>query len=360
MSLPSLPDTLKNIESTISLEALEEIRLMWLGKKGLFTEEMKNLSTLSVEEKKERGAWLNKQKTELEQALIQRKKQLEEVALEMSLSQEWQDITLPSRGQKEGRIHPLTQLQEEILSYLLKQGFSLEEGPEIEDEEKNFSALNIPSHHPARQMQDTFYLESQEGQDANTPNLLRTHTSNVQIWTMRQKKPPYRFLSMGRVYRSDYDMTHTPMFHQLEVVVIDQCVTMAHLKGFLINFLRHIFVAPHLELRFRPSYFPFTEPSVEIDCNYTRKEDGSLILGEGDQWMELLGAGMIHPNVLKNCEVDPATWQGFAIGMGLERVAMLKYGIGDLRTFFQSDVRWLHHYGFPSLSTPSLFREAVL
>ncbi len=218
-------------------------------------------------------------------------------------------------------------------------------------------------------MQDTFYLEMKEDGNAsilnkgfleNVPSLLRTHTSNLQIRTMRRDQPPYRFLSMGRVYRSDYDMTHTPMFHQLEVVVVEKNITMGHLKGFLIDFLRHLFNAPHLDVRFRPSYFPFTEPSVEIDCNYTRNPDGSLTLGEGDQWLELLGAGMIHPTVLKNCNVNPSEWQGFAIGMGLERIAMLKYGIGDLRTFFESDVRWLKHYGFNSLSSPSIFGRSVL
>ena len=369
MSLPSLDEALKNIESSPSLEALEEIRLAWLGKKGLLTEEMKKLGALSPEERKERGAFLNTQKVKIEQALASRKSHLESIALESSLSQEWQDITLPYRPQQIGKIHPITQLMEEIITYFYYDGFTLEEGPEIEDEEKNFSALNIPSHHPARQMQDTFYLEMKEDGNAsilnkgfleNVPSLLRTHTSNLQIRTMRRDQPPYRFLSMGRVYRSDYDMTHTPMFHQLEVVVVEKNITMGHLKGFLIDFLRHLFNAPHLDVRFRPSYFPFTEPSVEIDCNYTRNPDGSLTLGEGDQWLELLGAGMIHPTVLKNCDVNPSEWHGFAIGMGLERIAMLKYGIGDLRTFFESDVRWLKHYGFNSLSSPSIFGRSVL
>lgn len=349
--------TLQTIQATQTIEELEAIRVAILGKRGTLTEEMKNLGTLTGEERRNRGIVLNTLKQQIESALEIRKHYLEAQDLEAQIHNEWQDITLPIRLSSEGKVHPITQVKEEVLAFFTRFGFSLEEGPEVESIDNNFTALNIPKHHPARQMHDTFYLNSRKDQNSE-PYLLRTHTSNVQIRTLRQGTGPFRFLAIGRVYRSDYDMTHTPMFHQIDAVALEKGLHMGHLKGILTDFLQTFFGIKNLSIRFRPSFFPFTEPSAEVDIGYTLK-DGKLILGGEDNWLEILGCGMIHPTVLHNCNIDPSQIEGFAFGMGLERIAMLKYGIPDLRSFFESDLRWLKHYGFSCFSSPSLFGSVV-
>lgn len=345
-----LDQTLQTILSTRTPEDLEMLRVSLLGKRGVLTEEMKSLSSLVGEERREKGMILNTLKHQIENSLSDQKNLLEEQHLETQIEKEWEDITLPIRPSVIGKVHPITQVTEEVLAFFTRFGFSLEEGPEIETIEHNFTALNIPEHHPARQMHDTFYFKNRNSE----PNLLRTHTSNVQIRTMRNGKGPFRFLSIGRVYRSDYDMTHTPMFHQVEALALEKGLHMGHLKGILTDFLRTFFGIKDLSLRFRPSFFPFTEPSAEVDIGYTIK-DGKLILGGSERWLEILGCGMVHPAVIRNSHLDPSHFDGFAFGMGLERIAMLKYGIPDLRSFFESDIRWLNHYGFSCLSSPSLF-----
>lgn len=311
--------------------------MAWLGKKGRITEELKTLGALDPEARKAKGAELNEIKTKITEALDGKKTVLARAELNIRLASETIDVTLPPTPTLVGKIHPVTQVTEEIRSIFAELGFSVAEGPDIEDAEHNFDALNIPESHPARQMHDTFYLKNNM--------LLRTHTSPVQIRTMRTGKPPFRFIAPGSTYRCDSDLTHTPMFHQVEGFVIDKGIHMGHLKGCIIEFLKTFFELDDVPVRFRPSFFPFTEPSAEVDIGCKRSRD-ELKIGEGDDWLEVLGCGMIHPNVLKNCGIDPNEWQGFAFGMGIERLAMLKYGIPDLRTFFESDVRWLQHYGF--------------
>ena len=349
-----LDQILHNIKETQSSENLEAIRISILGKRGLLTEEMKSLSALVGEERREKGIVLNTLKEQIEKSLEVQKHLLDAQSLEAQVAKEWQDITLTPRPSPSGKVHPITQVKEEVLAFFTRFGFSLEEGPEIETIEHNFTALNIPEHHPARQMHDTFYLNFEKDTPSKEPYLLRTHTSNIQIRAMRQGEGPFRFLSIGRVFRSDYDMTHTPMFHQIEAVALEKSLHMGHLKGILTDFLRTFFGIKDLSLRFRPSFFPFTEPSAEVDIGYTIK-DGKLILGGSDKWLEILGCGMMHPAVIRNCNLDPSNIGGFAFGMGLERIAMLKYGIPDLRSFFESDMRWLNHYGFSCFSSPSLF-----
>lgn len=340
-----LEEALSSIASSDNSSALEACRVQWLGKNGKITEELKTLGKLEVEARKAKGAELNEIKQQIAAALEQKKQALESAELEQKLAKETLDVTLPARSQAKGSIHPVSQVIEEITTLFAAMGFSVMEGPDIEDEEHNFNALNIPESHPARQMHDTFYLKG--GQ------LLRTHTSPVQIRTMKGGTPPFRCIAPGSTYRCDSDQTHTPMFHQIEGFVIDKGINMGHLKGCLIQFLKAFFVLDDVPVRFRPSFFPFTEPSAEVDIGCKRSKD-SLKIGEGDDWLEVLGCGMVHPNVLKNCGLDPDEWQGFAFGMGVERLAMLKYGIPDLRTFFESDVRWLKHYGFDPLRIPSV------
>ncbi|MDH3703998.1 MAG: phenylalanine--tRNA ligase subunit alpha, partial [Alphaproteobacteria bacterium] len=273
-------------------------------------------------------------------------------SLEASLTGEMLDVTLPVRPERQGLLHPISQTVDEVIAILGEMGFTVAEGPDIEDDFHNFTALNIPPEHPARQMHDTFYLpEKPDG----SRMVLRTHTSPVQIRTMENTEPPIRVIAPGRTYRCDSDITHTPMFHQVEGLVIDKSVHFGHLKGCLMDFCSAYFEVPDLPLRFRPSFFPFTEPSAEVDIGCSR-DGGTLKIGAGDDWLEILGCGMVHPNVLNACGIDSAEYQGFAFGMGIERLAMLKYGIPDLRTFFESDLRWLRHYGFLSLETPSLLR----
>ncbi len=341
--------TASQIAAVSDSAALEELRVAALGKKGFLTEQMKQLGALSPDERKARGAALNVVKDKIAAAIDARKAVLAVAELNTRLERERVDVTLAARPQPEGRIHPITQTIEEIITIFAEMGFAVAEGPDIESDDLNFAKMNIPPDHPARQMQDTFYLPP----DGNETMILRTHTSPVQARTMLSQKPPIRVIAPGRTFRVDYDMTHTPMFHQVEGLVIDTATTMAHLKGCLTDFLRAYFGIPDLPMRFRPSYFPFVEPGAEVDIG-CKREGGTLKLGNFGDWLEIGGCGMVHPQVLRNCNIDPDIYQGFAFGMGIERMAMLKYGIPDLRTFFESDNRWLKHYGFVPLNVPHL------
>ncbi len=340
---------LAGIAACDSSNALEEQRVALLGKKGAITEALKTLGSADPDTRKTLGAALNLLKQELTDAIDAKKAHIAMLELNERLSSETVDVTLPARNMAKGSIHPVSQVIEEITAIFADMGFAVAEGPDIEDDHHNFNALNIPESHPARQMHDTFYLHG----NGDGKTLLRTHTSPVQIRTMQSGKPPFRFIAPGSTYRCDSDLTHTPMFHQVEGFVIDKGIHMGHLKGCLIEFLKAFFELSEVPVRFRPSFFPFTEPSAEVDigCSRSREE---LKIGAGNDWLEVLGCGMVHPNVLKNCGLDPDEWQGFAFGMGVERLAMLKYGIPDLRTFFDSDSRWLSHYGFDALNIPSL------
>ena len=344
---------LARISSASTLEALEQIRVAALGRSGEVTGLLKGLGNLPPEERKTRGAAVNRLKEQIEAALGGAKSRLERTALDARLKDERIDVTLPVKAETDGRIHPISQTIDELVAIFGEMGFAVAEGPHVEDDFYNFTALNIPPEHPARQEQDTFYLLGPEGRAVEERKVLRTHTSPVQIRTMQAQKPPIRIIVPGRTFRSDHDATHSPMFHQVEGLVIDRQVHMGHLKGCLIEFCRAFFDIDDLPVRFRPSYFPFTEPSAEVDIGCSR-EGGGLKIGAGADWLEILGSGMVHPKVLANCGLDPAEYQGFAFGMGIERIAMLKYGIPDLRTFFESDLRWLRHYGFLPLDLPSL------
>ena len=343
---------------------LDAIRVNALGKKGEITVRMKGLGALPPEERREVGARLNEIKDAIAAAIEARKAELAEAEIEARLAAERIDVTLPARPEPEGRLHPISQTMDEIVDIFGEMGFRVAEGPDIEDDFHNFTALNIPPNHPARQMHDTFYLvggasdAGASGDGGDGVKLLRTHTSPVQIRTMQAVKPPLRIIAPGRTYRCDSDMTHTPMFHQVEGLVVDETTHMGHLKGCLIEFCRAFFGVADLPVRFRPSFFPFTEPSAEVDIGCSRK-GGELRIGAGGDWLEILGCGMVHPKVLEMCGIDPARYQGFAFGMGIERIAMLKYGIPDLRTFFEADLRWLRHYGFMPLDVPSLVRGAA-
>tara|TARA_B100002019_G_scaffold28794_1_gene22647 strand:- start:558 stop:1502 length:945 start_codon:yes stop_codon:yes gene_type:complete len=303
---------------------------------------MKQLGSLEPDKRREAGQILNGLQKNIIESIDNKKSSLEETYLNEKLKNEALDITLPTRPENIGRIHPLSKTMDEVISIFAQMGFTVAEGPDIESDFYNFTALNIPQEHPARQEHDTFYFNEDENGERK---VLRTHTSPVQIRTMEKLKPPLRVIVPGRTYRSDHDATHSPMFHQCEGLVIGDNLNMSHLKGCLIDFCRIFFGVDDLPVRFRPSYFPFTEPSAEVDIGCSRKS-GELIIGEGDEWLEILGSGMVNPRVLQNCGLDPNEHQGFAFGMGLERVAMLKYGIPDLRPFFDSDLRWMKHYGF--------------
>jgi len=337
-------------ETAASAEALEAVRVEALGKKGEITGLMKTLGTLAPDERKNFGQQLNLVKDAVTTAIESRKATLGDAAIDARLQSERLDLTLPARPEALGKIHPISQTIDEIIAIFGEMGFGVREGPDIEDDFHNFEALNIPKDHPARQMQDTFYLPAKED---GSQMVLRTHTSPVQVRTMQNEPPPIRVICPGRTYRVDSDMTHSPMFHQVEGLVIDQATHMGHLKGCLQDFCRAFFGIDDLKLRFRPSYFPFTEPSAEVDigCDRSGRE---LKLGQGNDWLEILGCGMVHPKVLKNCGLDPEKYQGFAFGMGIERIAMLKYGIPDLRTFYDADLRWMRHYGFMPLDVPSV------
>ena len=343
-------DLLTQIAAAADLAALEAIRVAALGRKGRITELMKTLGSLDAAERKARGQAFNETKERIAAALDERKADLEAAAMDARLATETLDVTLPVRPEAVGRVHPVSQVIDEITAIFADMGFTVAEGPDIEDDFHNFAALNIPPEHPARQMHDTFYLPA--GADG-VQNVLRTHTSPVQIRHMQAHSPPYRIIAPGRVYRCDSDQTHTPMFHQIEGLVIDRDVHMGHLKGCLEDFVRAIFGIPDLPFRFRPSHFPFTEPSAEMDIGCSR-DGGELRIGDGGDWLEILGCGMVHPNVLEAAGVDATEWQGFAFGLGIDRIAMLKYGIPDLRGFFDADVRWLRHYGFAPLDIPTL------
>jgi len=343
-------EILISFEQAADVAALDQARISALGKKGSLTERMKGLGSLEPEARKAAGQELNRLKGELTEALDLRRAALEGGALYTRLGAEQVDVTLPVRPEAEGRIHPISQVLDEMAAIFGDMGFSIVEGPDIEDDFHNFTALNIPPEHPARQMHDTFYFP--EGEDGSRL-LLRTHTSPVQIRTMKAGAPPYRIIAPGRTYRCDYDITHTPMFHQIEGLVVDEHTHMGHLKGCLIDFAKTFFEVDELPVRFRPSYFPFTEPSAEMDIGCSR-DGGVLRIGEGADWMEILGCGMVNPRVLEMSGVDPTRYQGFAFGLGVERSAMLKYGIPDLRTFYDADARWLKHYGFAAGDVPSL------
>ena len=343
-------ELLAAVEGASNLDALEALRVSALGKKGRVTELMKSLGSMGPDERRAAGQAMNALRDAVQTALDARKAALEGSALDAKLAAERIDVTLPARPEADGRIHPISQTIDEVVAIFGEMGFSIAEGPDIENDFHNFTALNIPPEHPARQMHDTFYFpEKPDGSRL----LLRTHTSPVQVRTMEGTKPPIRIIVPGRTFRSDSDMTHTPMFHQVEGLVIDEHSHMGHLKGCLIEFCRTYFEVPDVPVRFRASHFPFTEPSAEMDIGCSRA-GGELKIGAGDDWLEILGCGMVHPRVLQNCGIDPAKYQGFAFGMGIERIAMLKYGIPDLRTFFDADLRWLRHYGFVPLETPSL------
>jgi phenylalanyl-tRNA synthetase alpha chain len=347
-------DLIAAIAAAGSLDAIEAVRVDALGKKGRLTELMKTLGALAPEERKERGAALNALKTEIAEQIEKRKGELGDAALDSRLAAETVDVTLPARPERIGRIHPVTQAIEEVIAILGDIGFTVAEGPDIEDDWYNFTALNIPPDHPARQEHDTFYLPGERDAPGGKARVvLRTHTSPVQIRTMMAQKPPLRIIVPGRTYRCDSDATHSPMFHQIEGLVIDETTHMGHLKGCLVEFCRAYFGVEDLPVRFRASYFPFTEPSAEVDIGCTR-EGGGFRIGRGDDWLEILGCGMVNPKVLENCGIDSARYQGFAFGLGVERIAMLKYGIPDLRTFYESDLRWLNHYGFAAFAQPSL------
>jgi phenylalanyl-tRNA synthetase alpha chain len=337
------------------LKSLDEARVTALGKKGKITGLMQTLGGMNPEERKTTGQALNALKEEIAALINRQESALRRQDMDQRLANETIDITLSPRPERKGHIHPISQTIEELTAIFADMGFTVAEGPDIEDDFHNFTALNFPPGHPAREMQDTFFLpEDKTEQGERAKKLLRTHTSPVQIRHMSANKPPIKIICFGRTYRSDYDMTHTPMFHQMECLYIDKNVTMGHLKGCLSDFVRAFFGVPDLPVRFRPSFFPFTEPSAEVDIGCSRK-DGQLKLGRAEEqdWLEILGSGMVHPNVLKNCGIDPNEYQGFAFGCGIERIAMLKYGIPDLRTFFESDVRWLSHYGFDPLNRPN-------
>ncbi|GAA6178142.1 phenylalanine--tRNA ligase subunit alpha [Sulfitobacter pacificus] len=343
---------LKLIADAADESALEDIRLAAVGKKGEVALKMRELGKMTPEERQTAGPALNALKDEINSALAAKKAALGDAALDERLRSEWLDVTLPVRAQRQGSIHPVSQVTEELTAIFAEMGFSVAEGPRIDTDWYNFDALNIPGHHPARAEMDTFYMARAEG-DNRPPHVLRTHTSPVQIRTMEAEGAPLRIICPGGVYRADYDQTHTPMFHQVEGLAIDKDISMANLKWTLEEFFSAFFEIDGIKTRFRASHFPFTEPSAEVDiqCSWV---DGQLRIGEGDGWMEVLGSGMVHPKVLQAGGIDPDVWQGFAFGMGIDRIAMLKYGIPDLRAFFDSDLRWLRHYGFASLDQPNL------
>lgn len=340
---------LSKLRGKSNLSEINQIKSELFGKNGLISTQFKKIGTIAESEKKKFASDLNIIKDELQSLINSKINEAENTEINKKLEQERIDITLPERSFVRGKIHPVSQTIDEISSIFSEIGFSVEEGPDVENEYNNFTALNTPENHPARDMHDTFYL------DKKKQNLLRTHTSPVQIRTMIKDKPPFKIIAPGRTYRSDSDQTHAPMFHQVEGLHIDKDINMGHLKGCLNYFIKEFFEVDKIKMRFRPSHFPFTEPSAEVDIGYEMK-DGKIIVGEGDQWLEILGCGMVHPNVLKNVNVDTAKYQGYAFGIGIDRLAMLKYGINDLRAFFDCDYRWLSHFGFDPLDVPSNYR----
>jgi phenylalanyl-tRNA synthetase alpha chain len=349
---PLRDDTLKALADAADLKAWDAVRVATLGRNGSVTALLKGLGAVAPEARKERGAALNRLKAELESAIEARRTELDAAALDARLANERVDITLPVRPEAQGSLHPISRTMDEIAAIFGAMGFGVAEGPDIEDDWLNFGALNIPAHHPARQDMDTFYMP---GEKDGRRLVLRTHTSPVQARTMLGQSPPIRVICMGRTYRADHDATHSPMFHQCEALAIDRAIHLGHLKGCVVDFLRSFFGIATLPVRFRSSYFPFTEPSMEVDIGWNRRTGE---LGAGSDWLEIMGSGMVHPKVLANCGLDPREWQGFAFGMGIERIAMLKLGIPDLRPFYEADLRWLRHYGFNPLA-PAMLHEAV-
>nr|WP_210284040.1 phenylalanine--tRNA ligase subunit alpha [Aureimonas phyllosphaerae] len=344
---------LNDVENAADEAALEAVRLAALGKKGEISELLKGLGKMGAEERREFGPKLNGLRDRVAEALGAKRERLADAAIEARLAAERLDVTLPVRPSPvaRGRIHPISQVVDEITAIFADMGFSVAEGPDIETDRYNFTALNFPEGHPAREMHDTFFLKGKEGAERK---LLRTHTSPVQIRTMEASSPPIRIVIPGKTYRQDSDATHTPMFHQVEGLVIDKSANIANMKWVLTEFCKAFFEVPSLNMRFRPSFFPFTEPSMEVDIQCDRS--GSEVrFGEGSDWMEILGCGMVHPNVLRGVGLDPDEYQGFAWGMGIDRIAMLKYGMPDLRAFFDADIRWVEHYGFRPLDMPTLF-----
>ena len=354
------------VAAAADLAALDAVRVAALGKSGSISELLKTLGAMSPDERRGQGPRINGLRDRVAQAIAQRKAELEAAELEAKLQSERVDLTLPAPPERRGRVHPTMQVMDEMIAIFAEMGFALAEGPDIEDDFHNFTALNFPPKHPAREMHDTFWLAPDE---TGERKLLRTHTSPVQVRVMRQaakeqgggklpawiaqgQAPPVRVVIPGRVYRSDSDATHTPMFHQLEGLVIDRAIHMGHLKWTLDAFTRRFFEAEGVVTRFRPHHFPFTEPSCEMDVQCDRS-GGAVKIGEGSDWLEILGGGMVHPNVLRNCGLDPDEWQGFAFGLGVDRLAMLKYGMPDLRDMFASDPRWLAHYGFSAFAAPN-------
>ena len=343
-------EILENIKNASNLDELENVRVTSIGKKGKLSVLMKQLGSLEPSKRKETGQKLNLIQKDILTSIESKRNGLGKQQLDERLENEKIDISLPVRPDETGRIHPLSRTMDEVISIFSQMGFTVAEGPDIETDYYNFTALNIPKEHPARQEHDTFYFYPDENGDRK---VLRTHTSPVQIRTMENTKPPIRVIVPGRTYRSDHDATHSPMFHQCEGLVIGDNLNMGHLKGCLIDFCRVFFGVEDLPVRFRPSYFPFTEPSAEVDIGCSRK-GGELKIGTGEEWLEILGSGMVNPRVLQNCGINPDQYQGFAFGMGLERIAMLKYGIPDLRPFFESDLRWMKHYGFMPFDVTSI------
>ena len=337
------------IDTVKTKDDLQNIKTEFFGKNGQITQQFKTLGTLDPEKRKDFASNLNKIKDDLTNQIEQKNLEIQTNEINEKLKNEKVDVTLPIRPHRQGKIHPVSQVIDEISSIFSEIGFSVAEGPDVETEYNNFTALNTPEDHPARDMHDTFYLEE------NKKLLLRTHTSPVQIRTMMSGNAPFKIIAPGRTYRCDSDQTHAPMFHQLEGLHIDRGITMGHLKGCLDYFIKEFFEVKNVKMRFRPSHFPFTEPSAEVDIGY-RIEKDKIIIGEGDKWLEILGCGMVHPNVLKNVKIDTKKFQGFAFGIGIDRLAMLKYGINDLRAFFETDYRWLTHFGFDPLDVPTNYR----
>ena len=348
---------LADIAAADTLDAVEALRVGALGKSGVVTGLLKTLGAMTPDERQAKGPAIHDLRESVTAAITARKAALESAALDTRLAAERIDMSLPAPAAAQGSVHPVSQVMDELAEIFADLGFAVATGPEIEDDWRNFTALNIPETHPARAMHDTFYFGDEAravgGHGESAAMLLRTHTSPVQIRTMMSEAPPIRIIAPGRVYRSDSDATHTPMFHQIEGLVIDKGIHLGHLKWTLETFLKAYFERDDIRIRLRPSFFPFTEPSMEFDASYSLV-NGQRVLGEGENYMELGGSGMVHPNVIRNCGLDPAEWQGFAFGIGVDRLAMLKYGMSDLRAFFDGDLRWLRHYGFSALDVPTL------
>jgi phenylalanyl-tRNA synthetase alpha chain len=340
---------LSKLEKKLNLLQINVIKSDFFGKNGFISLQFKKIGTIPEVERKKFASDLNVLKGELQNLINSKINQIENADINEKLEKEKIDVTLPERPFVMGKIHPVSQTIDEISSIFSEIGFSVEEGPDVENEYNNFTALNTPDNHPARDMHDTFYL------DKDKKKLLRTHTSPVQIRTMMKDKAPFKIIAPGRTYRSDSDQTHAPMFHQVEGLHVDKNINMGHLKGCLNYFIKEFFEVDKIKMRFRPSHFPFTEPSAEVDIGYEIK-DGKIVIGEGDKWLEILGCGMVHPKVLKNVKIDPEKYQGYAFGIGIDRLAMLKYGINDLRSFFECDYRWLNHFGFDPLDVPTNYR----